>query len=537
MRAPRYLLKVALVVMTLCVAVSSAMGITVTSANDSGSGSFREAIQASAPNGTIDFSPSLNGSTILLSSSLTNARNVTINGPGATNLTISGNDVTRVFVIVTNALSPNTTVNISGLTISNGRVAGTNGADGTSGAPTGLPGGNAQGGGIFNDGTLTLFECVIQNCSASGGFGGRGYSSGGNGGNGGNASGGGLANRGTMILMHCTIHNNSATGGSGGGFLSGIDSSGSAGFGEGGGIVNWSTLLVTNCTFNANSATGAAGGVSASFLGSYNGLAGGPARGGAVDNQGTLFVKSCTIAGNSANGGSGGNAASASRSGGTGGNATGGAINQAGAATLRNTIVANNTTSAGAGGHGDSGANNGVAGTGTGPDLAGTVTSQGFNLISQVAGSSGWIVTDLLDVEPLLGPLQDNGGPTPTRAPQAGSAAIDNGIKGGVLTDQRGFARTVDLPGYTAQLGADNTDIGAVELQSPPPVVLDIGLRVYDGTAIVKIACVADSASTPLRIAKNGVTYGILLVATNSTDASKFRVTTSSGIKAWQKLP
>jgi hypothetical protein len=69
------------------------------------------------------------------------------------------------------------------------------------------------------------------------------------------------------------------------------------------------------------------------------------------------------------------------------------------------------------------------------------------------------------------------------------------------------------------------------------PPANDIGLRAYDGTGTIKIACEVGTATSPLRISKNGTTYGILLVATNDTTASKIRIPTSSGVKAVMKLP
>jgi hypothetical protein len=49
---------------------------------------------------------------------------------------------------------------------------------------------------------------------------------------------------------------------------------------------------------------------------------------------------------------------------------------------------------------------------------------------------------DLLDVDPLLGPLQDNGGPTVTHALLAGSAALNAGDSTQLgVADQRGVAR------------------------------------------------------------------------------------------------
>jgi hypothetical protein len=177
------------------------------------------------------------------------------------------------------------------------------------------------------------------------------------------------------------------------------------------------------------------------------------------------------------------------------------------------------------------------------PDVSGFFDSLGFNLIDRTDGSTGsWISSDLTGSiaqrkDPLLGPLQMNGGPTLTRLPQTGSPAINNGINVGQTTDQRGLPRTWVLAGYPSQSGADGTDIGAVEVQSAPPRVLDVGLRAFDGTTVIRIACTNASAATPFRVAKNGTTYGVVLTATNAPDASKIRIKTSSGVKAWAKLP
>ncbi len=65
---------------------------------------------------------------------------------------------------------------------------------------------------------------------------------------------------------------------------------------------------------------------------------------------------------------------------------------------------------------------------------------------------------------------------------------------------------------------------------------IDIGLRVYDGTAIVSIACEpAGTLTSPLRIAKNGVIYGIVLVDPSDQHASRIKVKTGSGVKALRK--
>ena len=112
---------------------------------------------------------------------------------------------------------------------------------------------------------------------------------------------------------------------------------------------------------------------------------------------------------------------------------------------LFNTIVAENTA-------------------GSSPDVAGTINTADHNLIGDGGGST--IVTDMGGnliggngnpvIDPRLGPLQDNGGPTQTLALYADSPAIDagnNAAPGLPDTDQRGFARVVH----------DVVDIGAYE--------------------------------------------------------------------------
>ncbi len=64
-------------------------------------------------------------------------------------------------------------------------------------------------------------------------------------------------------------------------------------------------------------------------------------------------------------------------------------------------------------------------------------------------------------------------------------------------------------------------------------LIIDIGLRAYDGTEIITIACEPESAvSSALRIGKDSKIYGIVLVGPTDTDASSIRIKTSSGVKA-----
>jgi hypothetical protein len=92
----------------------------------------------------------------------------------------------------------------------------------------------------------------------------------------------------------------------------------------------------------------------------------------------------------------------------------------------------------------------------TAPDLSGAIASLGHNLIGNHSGGSGYTATDLLDVDPLLGPLHDNGGPTQTMALLAGSPALNAGDPAQLgVPDQRGVVRSggVNIGAYQASAG------------------------------------------------------------------------------------
>ena len=90
--------------------------LTVLNHLDSGAGSLRAEIAAAHSGDTIVFAPSLDGQTITLTSGeLLIKKNLTIAGPGAGELTVSGNDASRVFEV-----AQKENVTLSGLTISNG---------------------------------------------------------------------------------------------------------------------------------------------------------------------------------------------------------------------------------------------------------------------------------------------------------------------------------------------------------------------------------------------------------------------------------
>jgi hypothetical protein len=116
------------------------------------------------------------------------------------------------------------------------------------------------------------------------------------------------------------------------------------------------------------------------------------------------------------------------------------------AVTMSNTVIVNNQSPAGAGC---------IA-------CESTLISQGYNLED---GDSCPLDRpgDLPNADPLLGTLTDNGGPTWTHLPLAGSPVIDAGSCPDLTADQRGSPRPVDL--LYLPNAVDACDIGAVELQ------------------------------------------------------------------------
>src|ERR1044071_6701439 len=115
--------------------------ITVTNTDDTGPGSLRQALAAANNGDTINFA--VTGTIRLTTGELLVDRNVTISGPGAANLAVDGDAMSRVFHV-----GPGKTVSISALTLTNGSTV-------------------ENGGGILNDhATLTMNSCAAQNSSA-----------------------------------------------------------------------------------------------------------------------------------------------------------------------------------------------------------------------------------------------------------------------------------------------------------------------------------------------------------------------------------
>ncbi len=92
---------------------------------------------------------------------------------------------------------------------------------------------------------------------------------------------------------------------------------------------------------------------------------------------------------------------------------------------------------------------------------------------------------------PLLGPLANNGGPTLTMVPLAGSPAIDQGVNPANspsnLVDQRGLTRPVDDPNIANATGGDGSDIGAVEIQQTNQIFINSVTLIEQNQGFTKV--------------------------------------------------
>lgn len=106
----------------------------------------------------------------------------------------------------------------------------------------------------------------------------------------------------------------------------------------------------------------------------------------------------------------------------------------------------------------------------------------------------------------------------------------------GLLTSTGELITDTKNGGLSPGLRTPLVDVYAAFEAIPPLEYIDIGLRVFDGEEIIRIACEPEGTLTsPLRIAKNGVIYGVVLVDPSDPHASKIKVKTKSGIKALRK--
>jgi len=362
---------------------------------------------------------------------LTIAHDLTLVGAGAGQTVIDGSNNTGNSGSV---VAVTATVEIAQVTIQGGHAATYGGGIDNAGALT-LFGSTVVnnstafiGGGIFNNSNATL---TIENSSINGNRAATGSA----------PYGAGVYNSGAMTLTASAVSGNNAAGDGGGIYNDGSsatliastvsgntagDTNSQIGRGGGGIATGGGLLTLVNTTISGNSATGSGGGIA------ENG------------DFGTVASYNSTISGNSAVNG--------------GGVSVGGGVTT----NLANTIVAGNT--------------NPAAPNASGPDCQGTLTSQGYNLLGNNSGCTlvnaagagapgDQIGTPSQPIDPLLGPLQDNGGRTLTQALLPGSPAIDAGNPSGcrdgqqnlLTTDQRGQPRPDPISGLC--------DSGAFERQ------------------------------------------------------------------------
>jgi len=286
-------------------------------------------------------------------------------------------------------------------------------------------GGSANPGTVvtINAGTVTLSGLTVQN----------GYLPG--------SSGAGIKNAGTTTLVNSAVSGNT-TSGHGGGIDNGstltlITSTVSSNVaGGGGGIDNNGTLTLRGSTVDHNSGPNGGGGINNNHTAtlvnstvSDNTSVANP--GGGIYNSGPLALYNVTVSGNSASAG-------------------GGIYRHSGTTTLADTILAGNTASS------------------SSPDCFGTLSSGGHNLLGNNDGCMGLtngqnndqVGTASAPIDPLLGPLTDNGGPTRTRAILPGSPAIAAG--GYNCKDDQAHPLDTDQRGYP-RLGSSACDIGAYQ--------------------------------------------------------------------------
>ncbi len=379
---------------------------TVTKTADTSDGtcdsdcSLREAVAAA--NGTAD------NDTIVFSGLFNTTQTITLGGSEIVianngSLTINGPGADKLTISGNNA----SRVLVSGanvvVNINNLRFTGGNGVGATN---------TGRGGAIYNvGGTMVISNSIITGNSAA------------NGGAINNAASSAPSVPANLTIINCSVTNNSSTS-------------------SGGAMQNFSTsfLNVINSTISGNTSNLA-------------GLAG-----GGIQANGTVSISNSTISGNNAPNGTGG----------------GGIIFNGVGLTLNNVTISGNTSANGAGGLHKSTAtlnanvrntiisgNNGAAAN---PDALGAFNSQGNNIIGVVGTSTGWVASDLQNVNPILGPLGSYGGigqtfPLLTTSPalNAGqncvtdlTCAIGNPPVA-LTTDQRGASRPF---GGTVDIGA-----------------------------------------------------------------------------------
>ena len=410
--------------------------------------------------------------------SLTDAAGVDIQGPGAELLTIDAANRSSVFQVeLVGAKAA-----LSRMTITGGSGGDVRNDGGIISVIDSIITGNSSGpsgGGIYSSGgTLSVINSTISG-NSTGSDGGGIFSYGGTlsvinstiSGNSASSRGGGICSLGgTLSVINSTISGNSA-GRNGGGinstsgtlFIANSTISGNLGAVAGGGICGISTTVsIANSTISGNSAVQNGGGVSIS------------------DTNASLSVTNSTISGNSAGTDGGGIyiyrctpsiITNSTIWGNSAANCGGGLYVSYGEPFLHNSVVAGNLV-------GDSSQVSGTLAPGSSYNLIGL--SVGLSGIAN--GGNGNQIGDTTPLDPMLGPLQDNGGPTWTYAPLPGSPLVDAGGDANAI-DSKGLSLVLDQRGLARRFAG--VDIGAVETQPlGVPVACSDGCDVAQGGSV-----------------------------------------------------
>ncbi|CAG0977955.1 hypothetical protein PLCT2_01736 [Planctomycetaceae bacterium] len=431
--------------------------LTVTNLNDTGAGSLRQACTDAVSGDTVVFQAALAGTITFGSEIDLGSKALTITGnadvSGAPAITLDGNQATRHF-------STTASLSVSLLVCYRGRVTGF-----------------STGGAIYSTSTVNCANCVFsENLASQGGavycqvgvtctdctfFANFAFNNGGaikvdfatasgfatftgctfSGNNLGifGVVGGAIDIRGSITCTACTFDTNY------------IDNSG-----RGGAIFGDGNVTCTGCTFNGNFLTAfvvATGGgaiysnqgvncTGCTFSTNYT-----FGTGGAICAQMGVTCTDCTFLSNSAQ--------------------EGRCIYCIQPVTITNCILADSSVSA---------TTPMVAGTGT-------FTSGGYNICTDPLVELPWMntATDQMNTDPMLGPLQNNGGPVWTMRPLTGSPAIDKGGASTTTVDARNYGRPADDPAIANAAGGDGRDIGAVEIEMAEITLMRNSVEIVDG--------------------------------------------------------
>lgn len=366
--------------------------------------------------------------------------NMTINGPGAGLLTVSGNHVSQNFSIKGGA-----TVSINNLKISDGYSF------------------NPAGEGIYSEVPLTLTNCVVSDNYTE------------------NGTGGGIYSASSLTVINSTVSGNHAV--HGGGILSvgpltiinSTISNNSAQYNAAGLYVISSPVTIIDSTISGNSAGNLAGGIyintpttitNSTFSGNSSGI-----QGGGIFSEYPTALNNCTISNN--------------RSG------SGGGIYRpslAGPATLKNTIVAGNFRGTGA-------TRDDING-GIDPASSFNLIGDGTNLTGITNGNAGnQVGSSTSPINPSLFALANYGGPTLTHLPMPTSPAINAGSNANLPADtadlnnngNAGEPLPVDQRGVGfVRVVSGQVDIGAVEADYTPNLILELSGPVADQAAALE---------------------------------------------------